>query len=90
MPRQKSRTLRRSVALPKQLVDDAVRSAPSEIGDNFNRLMIISLQEYVARRKATAFEEAMARMASDPAIQAECRTIALEFAPADMDGLKDD
>jgi hypothetical protein len=40
--------------------------------------------------KATAFEDAMARMASDPAIRAECPTIALEFAPADMDGLKDD
>ena len=44
----------------------------------------------VSKEKATAFEEGMARMTSDPAIQAECRTIALEFAPADMDGLKDD
>lgn len=87
---QKKRTLRRSVALPKQLVDDAVRNAPREVGDNFNRLVIISLQEYVARRKAVAFEQAMARMASDPAIRDECRSIAQEFRVADMDGLKDD
>jgi hypothetical protein len=35
------------------------------------------------------FEEAMARMASDPAIIAECRSIAQEFAATDMDGLND-
>jgi len=87
---QKSHTLRRSVALPEQPVKEAIRNAPGDIGDNFNRLVATALKEYIARRKAIAFEEAMARMAADPAIQAEDRRIALEFATADMDGLKDD
>ncbi len=39
---------------------------------------------------ADKFEEAMSRMASDAAIVDECRSIAQEFAGADMDGLKDD
>ena len=84
----KGRTLRRSIALPEQLVKEAVRNAPGEIGDNFNRLVTVALQEYIARRKEAAFEEAMARMASDPAIQAECLRIGREFAATDMDGLK--
>ena len=83
-----SRLLRRSIALPEQLIKEAVRNAPSEIGDNFNRLVTVALQEYIVRRKSSAFEEAMARMAADPAIQAECRVIEHDFALAEMDGLK--
>lgn len=88
MRQPKSGTVRRSIALPEQLVKEAIRSAPSDLGDNFNRLVTFALQEYIARRKAAAFEEAMARMASDPAIQAESRRIGREFAATDMDGLK--
>jgi hypothetical protein len=39
---------------------------------------------------ADTFDEAMKKMASDAAIIDECRSIAREFAAADMDGLKDD
>ena len=89
MPR-KAATVRRSVALPKPLVEEAVRLAPRELRDNLNRLVVVSLQQYVATRKAAAFEEAVSQMAADPAIQAECAAIAREFATADLDGVKHD
>lgn len=82
--------MRRSVALPQPLVEEAIRVAPEELRHNWNRLMVVSLQHYIAARKAAAFEEAVARMAADPAVRAECAAIAREFAPADLDGLKHD
>jgi len=82
--------VRRSVALPRELVEEAVRLAPDEIRDNLNRLIVISLEEYVARRKAIVFEQAMARMANDPAIRRACAHIAAEFGPTALDGLRDD
>jgi hypothetical protein len=82
-------TVRRSVALPRQLVEEVLALAP-ESGSNLNRLVTESLREFVARRRERAFEAAMAEMASDPAIQAECAAIAAEFAPAEMDGLGHD
>jgi len=48
------------------------------------------LQEFAAQQKARAFAEAMAHMAADPAIQAECAAISKDFAIAEVDGLKDD
>ena len=87
---EKNATLRRSVALPQPLVEEAVRLAPEELRHNLNRLVVVSLQQYVAARKTAAYEEAVAQMAADPAIQAECAAIAREFAPADLDGLKHD
>lgn len=84
------KTVRRSVALSRQLVDEVTAVAPPELRQNLNRLVSLALQEYAAARKARAFEEAMARMASDPAMRTECRAIAGEFAVTDGDGLKDD
>jgi len=84
------KTVRRSVALARQLVDEAKAAAPPELRDNLNRLVTVALQEFAAKRKQQAFEEAMAQMAADPAIQAECGSIAKEFATAETDGLKND
>ena len=83
-----SRIVRRSVALPRALVEEASAVAPSELRQNLNRLVTIALQEYTARRKEQAFEQAMARMAADPAIRAECAAISKIFAVAEADGLK--
>ena len=83
-------TVRRSVALPRQLVQDAVEAAPAELRGNLNRLMLTSLREFTERRRAQAFEEAMAKMASDPGIQKECAAISQEFAEAEADGLGGD
>ena len=83
----KPRNIRRSVALPPQLVEDALSNAPEEVRGNFNQLVILSLQQYIANQKAAAFERAMIEMAADPAIRAECTVIAEEFKPTEMDGL---
>jgi hypothetical protein len=70
-------TLRRSVA-------------PPELRTNLNRLVILSLQEYVSRRRRQEFEGAVAAMAEDPQVQAECAAIARDFAATETDGLRHD
>jgi hypothetical protein len=90
MKHKRSSVVRRSVALPERLVQKALACAPPDSAKNLNRLVVQSLAEFVARREAHAFEEAMAAMAADPAIRGECITIAREFAVADLDGLERD
>lgn len=84
------KTVRRSVALSRHLVEEVSALAPKDLRQNFNRLVTVALQEFVARQTAQSFEEAMARMAADPAIRAECAAIGRDFAIAEADGLKDD
>ncbi len=88
-PTTGSRTVRRSVALPGQLLQRARTAAPAELRDNVNRLVVVALQEYVSRRQREEFIGLMADMAQDPAIQVECRSIAQAFQTADGDGLPD-
>ncbi|MBZ5624945.1 MAG: hypothetical protein LAQ69_40525 [Acidobacteriia bacterium] len=84
----KLKTIRRSVALPGTLVAELSALAPAELRGNWNRLVIVALREYAARRRALAFESQMAAMAADPDVQAECAIIAKEFSVADLDGLR--
>jgi hypothetical protein len=84
------KTVRRSVALSRQLVEDASAVAPPELRQNLNRLVTVALREFAARRRTRAFEEAMARMAADPAIRVECSAISRDFAITEADGLSDD
>lgn len=84
------KTIRRSVALSRQLVEEMSALAPPDLRENFNRLVTVALQEFVARQTARTFEEAMAQMAADPAIRTECAAIARDFAIAEADGLKND
>ena len=51
------RSIRRSIALPPKLVEEALNQAPEYIRGNFNRLVILSLQQYIASRKAIAIAE---------------------------------
>jgi len=83
-----SATIRRSVALPHQLVEDVLACAPPELARNLNQLVVASLREFVARRKALAFEEAMRQMAADPEIQSASAAITGEFSATGMDGLR--
>lgn len=80
-------TVRRSVALPPSLVEEARRAAPGPLKDNFNLLVREALAEYVARRKEEEFDRQMAEMARDPDLQRESRALELEFRPAEKDGL---
>jgi hypothetical protein len=82
-----SSVYRRSVALSGDLVDAATAVAPSELKDNFNRLVATALEEYTARRKALEFEAAMERMAADPSVREESEAISREFRTAESDGL---
>lgn len=84
------KTIRRSVALPRQLIDEASAVAPPELRQNLNRLVTLALREFADNRKERAFEQAMAQMASDPAIQAQCAVITKDFTVAEADGLKHD
>ena len=84
------KTVRRSVALSRQLVEEVSNVAPPELRQNMNRLVTVALQEFASKRKDRAFEETMAKMAADPAIQAECALILKDFSAAEADGLKDD
>ena len=83
-----SQTLRRSVALPRRLVEEVTAAAPPELRHNLNRLITVALREFAARRKAQAFAEAMAQMATDPAIQVECAAIARDFSATEADGVE--
>jgi hypothetical protein len=83
-----ARTVRRSVALARELVEEAQAAAPPELAHNLNRLVATALREYAARRRRRLLEEAVARMAADPAIVAECATIARQFAATEGDGLR--
>jgi hypothetical protein len=90
LPKKAHKTIRRSVALPRQLVDEASAVAPPELRQNLNRLVTVALQEFAAKRRERAFEQAIAQMAADPAIQAECAAITKDFTVAEADGLKHD
>lgn len=84
------KTVRRSVAVPLQLIEEARRVAPPELKDNFNRLVITALYDYSARRRKESFEKEMALMAADPDIRCELANISADFTHAEYDGLGDD
>lgn len=81
------KTVRRSVALPRSLVGEVVIAAPAELKKNFNRLVIIALEEFVAQRRKQGFAIAMAEMAADSAIQKESELIVQQFRNSESDGL---
>lgn len=81
------KVVRRSFALPGQVVEEAVAVAPGELKHNLNRLVIVALQEFVEKKKQEAFEQAMSEMARDRAITGESRDITEEFVHTEGDGL---
>ncbi|MBI5529092.1 MAG: hypothetical protein HY897_22420 [Deltaproteobacteria bacterium] len=85
-----SGVVRRSVAVPRGVLDEVLKAAAPELRDNFNRLVIVALQEYVARRREYEFAASMAQMAADPAIRYECKTVSDGLSHADADGLGDE
>ena len=82
--------VRRSVALPRKLVDQAKSVAPEGVRENFNRLVILALEDFAARRKKKAFEEAMDRMGADPEILVASQAVNGDFQKAERDGLDAD
>jgi hypothetical protein len=90
MSDRESNIVRRSVALPSKLISDVLSVAPEELKGNLNRLVLVALGEFLARRKAELFAHAMEEMAADPAVRSECALIDEEFATAQFDGLRHD
>jgi hypothetical protein len=88
--KEQTQTIRRSIALSRQLIEEVETIAPPELKGNFNRLMAVALKEFAIRRKEKTFEEAMAQMAADPAIRSENIAISKDFTHTETDGLKND
>lgn len=80
-------TVRRSFALPRALLDEAVAAAPPELQQNLNSLVKEALREYVARRRDDEFARAMAAMAQDPEVRRESSEIGSQFRATESDGL---
>jgi hypothetical protein len=80
-------TVRRSVALPKALVEEALSAAPPALKGNLNSLVKEALRHYIRLQKALEFERAMESMAGDPEIQATNHLIESQFRVAESDGL---
>lgn len=85
--KSKSNVVRRSFALPKNVVLEAARLAPPELRGNWNRLVRTALEQFIIQRKRQRFAEGMAEMAKDPQAMAIDRQISEEFSVADADGL---
>ncbi len=85
-----SQVVRRSFALPRHIVTEAMAVAPAELQTNLNRLVTTALEEYTAARKQRAFEAAMAAMAADPAVTRVSADLLAAFRPSEADGLPDD
>lgn len=80
-------TIRRSIAVPNELVEELRTVAPPELRDNFNRLVTFILMDFTRRQKKYQFEAAMAEMANDPAIQEVSAGLSEEFTETENDGL---
>jgi len=79
-------TIRRSIALPNELVEELRSIAPPELRDNFNRLVTFILIDFTKRQKKYQFETSMAEMADDPAIREVCSVLSEEFTETENDG----
>ena len=82
-----SSVVRRSFALPKQVLEEAERLAPPDLRGNWNRLVRTALEQFIIQRKRQRFAEGMAEMAKDPQALEENRRISEEFSAADHDGV---
>lgn len=83
-----SSIVRRSVALPKAVVEEATSVAPPELGKNFNRLVGTALKLYSEVLRERRIDAEMLEMGKDPHILKECRKINAQFAQTDADGLR--
>jgi len=88
--KSKDKVIRRSVAIPSQLLEEIHNVTEPALRTNFNRLVVTALRDYSARKKEEAFENQMAQMAADPGIRSEMEQISMEFSNTEQDGLTRD
>ncbi|MBI3925755.1 MAG: hypothetical protein HY319_09460 [Armatimonadetes bacterium] len=82
-----SETVRRSVALPRRLLEELAAVTPPELKGNFNRLVHELLREFIDRQRRNEFEEDMEQMGRDPEILDETAAMCRDFDIALLDGL---
>lgn len=85
-----SAIIRRSIAIPRALVDELNAVVTETERVSFNRLVTAALKAYIKARRRQAFIADLERMAADPEVQREFRAIDREFRCTEMDGLNDD
>lgn len=81
--------VRRSVAVPQALADEALAVAPDGPRKNFNRVVVLALTEYIASRKRQAFAATMEMMAADADVAAESIAVYRGLTHTETDGLPD-
>jgi Arc/MetJ-type ribon-helix-helix transcriptional regulator len=79
--------VRRSFALPAQLVEQVSEAVPPEYGSNANAAVRHALEDYVKRKREADFERRMDEMAADPWIRAVNAEIFRDFERLDGEGL---
>jgi len=77
------------IALSQALVDEVTSTTPAPLRPEFDRLVRAALRHFAETQRANAFERAVQEMAADPRIQAQCRAIARDFAPTELDSSPD-
>jgi metal-responsive CopG/Arc/MetJ family transcriptional regulator len=82
-----TRVVRRSVALPRRLVEQVSEAAPEYLRGNVNAIVRTALEEYVRNREREAFEREMEAMAADPQVRAVNEEIFRSFASLDGEAL---
>lgn len=80
-------TVRRSIAIPRKLMEEVIQVAPVGLKNNWNSLVKEALKDYIVHRKATEFALAMEEMSRDPEIMRASAEIDAEFLETEMDGL---
>jgi metal-responsive CopG/Arc/MetJ family transcriptional regulator len=83
-----AKTIRRSVVLPIELLEQVQAHATADLKSNVNKLVTVALKEYLETRKRKQFEQSMAQMAADPQIRKASQEISSEFIAAELDGLE--
>jgi hypothetical protein len=87
-PASKIPVIRRSFALPGQLVKQAQACVAPEQRDNLNGLLKMALESFVKQHRYEDFKRSMQALARDPKAVAELRRMSKDFASTDEDGLK--
>lgn len=81
------RTIRRSIAVPANLIQEALAAAGAEAQGNLNKVVKIALRAFVEECRRAAFGEEMARMAADPHVRRESAALERAFRVTESDGL---
>jgi hypothetical protein len=82
-----SAVVRRSFALPRDVVEEAQQVAAPELKDNLNRLVVVALKKYIELKKRETFERSMAEMAADPGIRYAITEVQEGLSHTETDGL---